>query len=464
LIYILYIWVNQLFMKIKLLLFASILSLNSYSQGCVDRIVTSDDMMTVFLLDGTSLTWGKNQYGQLGNNTAVQQNMPAYTINGSQWLDVNHARMHTVALKQDKTIWAWGNNAVGQLGNGSLTDSYVPVQVGADADWVAISPGNLHTIALKTNGTLWGWGNNGGNELASGFPTYYVNPVQLGTDTDWSKVYGGYFKTLAIKANGTLWGRSRNDYGDLGIGNASALLALVQIGTDTNWAKISCARNSFTFGLKTDGKLWAWGDNENGRLGDGTTTNRNMPVQIGADNWIDIAAGNYHAVGIKADGTMWQWGSYGGPVNGVVLIPESHVPVQVGTDNHWKTVVAGYFTCYAIKDDNTLWTWGHNGGYLGDGTTISRPNPVQIPCNQLGQIHYNPDTLALYPNPVKNMLNLSGIDNLNSFEVVDMLGQIVLRGSVTNNSIDLSGLSDGIYVGVFHTADGQVLKNKFSKE
>lgn len=450
-------------MKIKLLLLASFFSLNNYSQGCVDRVVTSDNMTTVYLLNGTKLTWGRNQYGQLGNGTTTQQNTPNYTINGSQWTEVNHARMHTVALKQDKTIWSWGNNSVAQLGNGTLTDSYVPVQVGADADWAAISPGNLHTVALKTNGTLWGWGNNGANELAQGFPNTYANPVQLGTDNDWSKVYGCFFKTYAIKTNGTLWGRSRNDYGDLGIGTGSGYMALVQIGTASNWEKISSAREMFTLGLRTDGTLWAWGNNQNGRLGDGTTTNRNTPVQIGTDNWIDVAAGNYHGVGIKADGTLWHWGSYGW-IDEVFLIPNSSVPVQVGTDNHWKSVVAGDAFNYAVRDDNTLWAWGYNYGYLGDGTSISRATPILIPCEQLGQQQFNQQSLVLYPNPVKNVLNLDGVTNLQSYEVVDMLGQIVLRGNINGNTIDLSALSNGIYIGVFHTTEGQAFNAKFSKE
>lgn len=450
-------------MKIKLLLITSLLSLITYSQGCVERVVTSDDMTTVFLLNGNILTWGRNQYGQLGNGTTTQQNTPSHTVNGSQWLTVDHARMHTIALKQDHTAWAWGNNAVGQLGDGTLTDSYVPVQVGTDADWQVISAGNLHSAGLKTNGTLWGWGNNGGNELANG-SGYYFNPVQLGTDNDWAKVYAGYFKTYAIKTNGTLWGRARNDYRDLGIGNLSAYVALVQIGTDTDWAKVSGARQMYTLALKTNGTLWGWGNNEYGRLGDGTTNNQTTPIQIGTDTWVDVAAGNYRAAGIKTDGTLWQWGSGIAMPDDTFLIPQSSIPVQVGTDNHWKSVVAGYFSYYATKDDNTLWAWGFNNGYLGDGTSIHRASPILIPCEQLGQQQFNQQVLVLYPNPIKDVLTLNGVTNLQSYEVVNMVGQIVSRGSINENSIDLSSLSNGIYIGVFHTNDGQKFNTKFSKE
>lgn len=450
-------------MKKTLLFLLLQLSIKTYSQGCVDRIVASDDMTTLYLLDGTTLTWGSNQYGQLGNGTTTLQGTPILTVNESNWQDVNHARMHTVALHQNGTVWAWGNNYVGQLGNGTNTDSSIPVQVGTDSDWAVISPGNLHTVALKSDGTFWGWGNSGAFELTNSTTTHYVNPIQLSTETDWNKIYGGYFKTFAIKDNGTLWGRGRNNFGDLGIGSTFPLLTLTQIGTDSNWSKISAARNRFTIALKTDGTLWAWGDNENGRLGDGTSINRYSPVQIGTSTWKDIAAGNFHTIAIKSDGTLWQWGSYGW-INGGFLIPNSNIPVQVGTDSDWKSVMAGLSTSYAIKENNNLYAWGYNGGSLGDGTSISRANPTLIPCSQLNSISFNESTLMIYPNPVVDFIYLNDISEIKSFEVINVLGQKVISSLVYDNKIDLSNLPKGIYSAVFLKSNGQLINYKFIKE
>ncbi|UGS22934.1 RCC1 domain-containing protein [Flavobacterium channae] len=450
-------------MKKILLSFFTFFSIYNYSQGCVDKVVCSDDTITIFLLDGTTLTWGKNQYGQLGNNTTTLQSSPIPTINGSDWADINHARMHTVAIHQNGTLWTWGNNAVGQLGNGTTTDSYVPVQVGTDSDWSVISPGNLHTVALKSNGTLWGWGNNGAYELKNGGSNVVTSPVQLSPDTDWNKIYGGYFKTFAIKNNGTLWGIGRNNSGDLGVGSTITVYNITQIGTDSDWQKISAARDRYTLALKTNGTLWAWGNNENGRLGDGTTINRTGPVQIGNSTWKDIAAGNFHAIGIKSDGTLWQWGSYGW-INGSIMIPISHAPVQVGTDTNWKSVSAGYSSSYAVKEDNTLYAWGYSGGYLGDGTATSYANPILFPCSTLSAESFENTAISFYPNPVKDELNILNSTEIEKFEIFNVIGQNVMQGSIQNDKINLTQLSEGMYICHFYKNNGQSITHKFIKE
>lgn len=451
-------------MKKTLLFLVFVSSLNTFSQGCVDKIVTADDMTTLYLLDGTSLTWGKNEYGQLGNGTTTMQSVPITTIDETNWADVNHARMHSVALKLDGTVWAWGNNLIGQLGNGTTTNSLVPVQVGSASDWATISPGNLHTVAQKTNGTLWGWGNTQAFEITnSPAPFYHTSPVQMSTDTDWNKIYGGYFKTFAIKNNGTLWGMGRNQSGDLGIGNTSSLLILTQIGIENDWLKISAARDRFTIALKTNGTLWAWGNNENGRLGDGTTIERHSPVQIGTSTWKDVAAGNFHCIGIKTDGTLWQWGSYG-LINGTFLIPNSSSPTQVGTANNWKSVAAGLCTSYAIKEDNTLYAWGYNGGYLGDGTSISKANPTLISCNQLSSDNFSESLISFYPNPVVDFIHLSDTTELVSFEIITILGQKLLSGTISENKIDLTNLSSGNYIVLFTKTNGKIITHKLIKK
>src|SRR5690606_37095421 len=122
----------------------------NYSQECVERIVTSNNSVTAFFIDGKIYSWGLNQFGQVGNGTFTLQSTPAPIVNPSFWADVSHARMHTVALHHDGTMWAWGNNSVGQLGDGTTIDNPSPVQVGSDSDWVTISGGNLHTVALRS--------------------------------------------------------------------------------------------------------------------------------------------------------------------------------------------------------------------------------------------------------------------------------------------------------------------------
>ena len=140
--------------------------------------------------------------------------------------------------------------------------------------------------------------------------------------------------------------------------------------------------------LKSDGTLWAWGDNGYGQLGDGTTTQRNSPVQIGTGvTWTQIAAADYHTMALKSDGTLWAWGfnSYSQlgdrttRRNFPVMIGTGATWSWIGKDTTWAQIAAGYWHTVALRSDGTLWTWGWNRfGQLGDGTTVDKADPVPI--------------------------------------------------------------------------------------
>ena len=126
--------------------------------------------------DGTVWTWGDNEYGQLGNSTNTDSNVPVQA-NISDVLAVAAGVTHTVALKSDGTVWAWGYNYYGQLGNGNNTNSNVPVQANI-SDVVAITAGGHHTVALKSDGTAWTWGWNYYGQLGNSTNTDNNVPVQ----------------------------------------------------------------------------------------------------------------------------------------------------------------------------------------------------------------------------------------------------------------------------------------------
>ena len=190
----------------------------------------------------------------------------------------------------------------------------------------------------------------------------------------------GYFTgPLASPVKYTAWTWGDNYSGQLGDGTTTARSTPGQVGTDTRWASIS-AGQYHTVAVKTDGALWAWGWNGDGQLGDGTTTERDAPVQVGTDtHWAHVAAGCYHTVAVKTDGTLWAWGYNGNGQLGDGTTTSRSTPVQVGTDTHWAQVSAGLGHTVAVKTDGTLWTWGNNAdGELGDGTTTDRSTPVQV--------------------------------------------------------------------------------------
>ena len=110
--------------------------------------------------DGTLWAWGYNYYGQLGDGTTDSKNIPTQEATASiTWFSVSAGVRHTVAIKSDGTLWSWGQNYYGQLGDGTTTDKNIPIQEAtASNTWSHVSVGSPHTVAIKNDGTLWVWG------------------------------------------------------------------------------------------------------------------------------------------------------------------------------------------------------------------------------------------------------------------------------------------------------------------
>ena len=148
----------------------------------------------------------------------------------------------------------------------------------------------------------------------------------------------------------------------------------------------------YTVALKADGTVWKWGDNSAGELGDGLYANMRRPVQVVGPNGagfltgvIAVAAGYNHTAALKQDGTVWAWGYNGSGQVGDGTTIERETPLQVIGPNGASfltdiaALVAGASYTVALKADGTVWTWGNNqSGELGDGTTTERLTPVQV--------------------------------------------------------------------------------------
>lgn len=155
---------------------------------------------------------------------------------------------------------------------------------------------------------------------------------------------------------------------------APVLRTLAFTATGTTWSYLA-GGSSFGFGIKPDGTLWAWGSNTYGQLGDGTTTSRYSPVQVGtATNWSKVAGGLGFAMGIRTDGTLWAWGLNGNGQFGNGTYVSSSTPVQIGVATNWSTVSCGIASSYVRTTANTLYVCGLNDqSQLGDGGTTQNP-------------------------------------------------------------------------------------------
>ena len=307
--------------------------------------------------DGTLAAWGRNDFGQLGDGSTTNRLTPvditgSGALAGKLVIAIATGHAHSLALCSDGTVVGWGWNGIGSVGDNSNLNRHIPVAVTTSSALsgktvVAIAAGSDHSIALCSDGTVVGWGWNGAGNLGDTTTTSRFAPVAVDT----SGVLSG--KTVvAIAAGG---GRSH--------------------------------------ALCSDGTLAAWGENDRGQLGDNATTNRSAPVAVvtsgvlSGKTPIAIAAGAYHSVALCSDGTLAAWGrnDFGQLGDGSTTDRLAPVAVNTGGALSGKTVVGlgtGAHHTVVRCSDSTLVAWGENGGgQLNDTTYIHRQTPVAVAIN-----------------------------------------------------------------------------------
>ena len=296
----------------------------------------------LLISDGSVLGVGGNNYGQIGDGTSGTDRLTPMQVIGPD--GVGHLTdvvaiaagiNHSIALKNDGTVWAWGESSSGQLGdNQNTTDKLTPVQVlgvggsGHLTDVVAIAAGSVHSIALKDDGTVYAWGYNFDGEMGNNTDTVdQLTPVQVlgvggsGHLTDVVAIAAGSVHSIALKENGTVYAWGNGDQGQIGdtTSGPNRLTPVQVIGSDgisylADVVDIS-ADSTNSIALKDDGTVYVWGDNSYSQIGNGTTVDGFFPTQvIGPDgvgyltDIVSIVAGGYHSMALKTNGTAYAWG------------------------------------------------------------------------------------------------------------------------------------------------------------
>ena len=230
-------------------------------------------------------------YGQLGDATTTDSNKPVTVKDLGRFRDIAAGGGHSLALRDDCTVWAWGYNEYGELGDGTFTDSQSPVQVQDLYDVKAISTTFAHSLALKGDGTVWAWGWNGVGQLGNGTFTYDTpNPTPVPVRTDdplaedprqpLSGVAAGAAHSLALKDDGTVRSWGGNWVGQLG--DATDVAKSNTPGKVLYLSGITAidADSVHSLSLNENGLVAAWGSNDSGQLGYGTNAYRSYPAEV----------------------------------------------------------------------------------------------------------------------------------------------------------------------------------------
>jgi alpha-tubulin suppressor-like RCC1 family protein len=280
-------------------------------------------------------------------------------------------------------LYAWGNGCNGLLGDLQSTNCRnIPnIVSGNFGDWKQASGGCLHSLAIRNNGTAWAWGCNGYGRLGDDTTILRSSPVSVvGGFTDWCQVSAGGSHNLGLRSNGTIWAWGNNGDGRLGdntITDRSSPVSVV--GGFTDWCQVS-AGGVHSLGLRTNGTIWAWGSNQSGRLGDNTTTSRRSPVSVvgGFTDWCQVSAGNAHSLGLRTNGTAWAWGiNYCGILGDGTITSRSSPVSVVGGFTDWCQVSAGGFHSLGLRNNGSIWGWGREVSLILAGNG-NRSSPVSL--------------------------------------------------------------------------------------
>jgi len=306
----------------------------------------------VIASDNKLYCWGRNHRGQLGNNSMVDSSRPVAVnmtgvLAGKTTKQISTGAYHTCVVASDDNAYCWGENMKGQLGNNSTANSSVPVKVDTSGVLAGktikqISTGHYHTCAVASDDKMYCWGENNNGELGNGSTVDSRVPV-------------------AVNMTGVLAGKT---------------IKQMSVGTYN-----TCV-------ISSDDKVYCWGSNAYGQVGNNSLTDSNVPVAVNTTGVLagktikQISVGHHRACAIASDDKMYCWGNNMGGALGNGSTADSHIPVSVNMSGILvgkvirRISIGAFHTCvYAI--DNKIYCWGSNNyGQLGNNSTANSGVPV----------------------------------------------------------------------------------------
>lgn len=360
---------------------------NAVTQICLGGY----DRSAAVTSNGSLYTWGSNVLGSLGTGGTDDKSIPTKVLDHVDTMLCSSDLRVSAAVTEKGELYTWGQNNHNALGNGTTDNRYTPGKILDNVK--SVSLGYYNGAAVTKDGQLYMWGKNNEGQLGNGTTVNQPTPVKILADEAVKEVSLGtdmaFGYSAAVTKDGKLYTWGYNGNGELGNGEQGTVAAYwkrepVRILEDEKIKTICLSQgDGYSAAVTEGGQLYMWGYNYYGQLGNATTANQVEPVKVLEGikvREIEVSAGSgFQSAAIAEDGSLYLWGRNAYGQLGTGDTDSRTVPFKLEQLGKVKTVRLGSNHTAAITEGGELYTWGRNNwGQLGDGSTKDRDKPVKI--------------------------------------------------------------------------------------
>ena len=335
--------------------------------------------------DGSVWVWGANRYGTCGTGSRVDARVPTRVTRVDHGVAISMGAQHALLLARGRAPLApvaTGSNDHGQLGDATSERRLSPRAIPGAGALLGAAAGAQHSLLVSSDHRLWVWGDNSYGQLGlsggdRGAPQELTLPLE--PDVAVASVAAGDRHSLVLTSDGKVWAFGDDSLGQLGDGSSSARHEAAIVPGLSAVSAIA-AGSAFNLALRDDGTVWTWGSNACGEVGQAPSEGRlASPKQVSSLGGVTaIAAGACHAVVLTSRGTLEVWGANDRGQLGLGA-PSGRVtkPTEVSLLDDVVTIAAGAFHTLALRSDGSIWGFGDDsagqlGGTAGQGAVPRR--------------------------------------------------------------------------------------------